>query len=257
MVDQSLIGLLETAKDPLEKIERQYPDGLTGNSAINFNAGIDKAIAIIRQQQADTDVGQVTQPTELSSTLNQEIKAAYEKRYFSEPLSEREWPAAAELFHFDEFAEGYEAALKSSEISVVDHDTVFRAVKKALDSTKSEHTNLSKTGVIMNAIQPYLKREAQSEIPYNADALDAANSAYWAHERSKINPYEVNVNDSIKTAVLAYEDVRYKQLAGIAKDLHYPDCWDITAYPTIFDALKEISHCSECRPVRESGTQDE
>ena len=30
---------------------------------------------------------------------------------------------------------------------------------------------------------------------------------------------------------------------ALAKAIHYPDCWDTMAYPTLFDALVEISHC--------------
>lgn len=35
-------------------------------------------------------------------------------------------------------------------------------------------------------------------------------------------------------------------LDKIAKELHYPDCWDTMAYPTIYDALYEMASCSEC-----------
>ena len=29
----------------------------------------------------------------------------------------------------------------------------------------------------------------------------------------------------------------------LARAIHYPECWDTMAYPTLFDALIEISHC--------------
>ena len=28
--------------------------------------------------------------------------------------------------------------------------------------------------------------------------------------------------------------------------LHYPECWDTMAYPTLLDAIKEISNCTVC-----------
>jgi hypothetical protein len=68
----------------------------------------------------------------IPDTLNQEIKAAFIKKYFSQPLAEREWPSAAELFHFDEFAEGYEAALKRSDMPSRSKD-----VQNALDDGMS------------------------------------------------------------------------------------------------------------------------
>ncbi len=41
----------------------------------------------------------------------------------------------------------------------------------------------------------------------------------------------------------------------IAKELHYPECWDTMAYPTIYDALMEMARCSECDKV--GGVSDE
>jgi hypothetical protein len=34
-----------------------------------------------------------------------------------------------------------------------------------------------------------------------------------------------------------------KQVEGIAKHIHYPECWDIMAYPTLVDAVCEITQC--------------
>lgn len=39
---------------------------------------------------------------------------------------------------------------------------------------------------------------------------------------------------------------RQDQLQYIAKSLHYPECWDTMAYPTIWDAIIEMAACSEC-----------
>jgi len=38
------------------------------------------------------------------------------------------------------------------------------------------------------------------------------------------------------------------ELARIGDALHYPKCWDTVAYPTIIDAIKEINHCTQCKP---------
>lgn len=35
------------------------------------------------------------------------------------------------------------------------------------------------------------------------------------------------------------------QFAAIAKHIHYPECWDTMAYPTLYDAVREITHCDE------------
>lgn len=39
-----------------------------------------------------------------------------------------------------------------------------------------------------------------------------------------------------------------KELASVAEAIHYPDCWDTAAYPTVVDAIGEIFTCSECNP---------
>lgn len=39
----------------------------------------------------------------------------------------------------------------------------------------------------------------------------------------------------------------YAQLTEIAEALHYPNCWDTAAYPTLVTAITEAySGCSEC-----------
>lgn len=45
-------------------------------------------------------------------------------------------------------------------------------------------------------------------------------------------------------------DVVERELLGdIARELHYPECWDTVAYPSIFNALLEIAACNECKPI--------
>jgi len=36
------------------------------------------------------------------------------------------------------------------------------------------------------------------------------------------------------------------ELSEISAALHYPERWDTSAYPTMLDAIKEISECSKC-----------
>ena len=54
----------------------------------------------------------------------------------------------------------------------------------------------------------------------------------------------------------AYEAAKPKEqpdeLSKIAKVIHYPSCWDVAVYPTIYDALYEMAGCvgcSECKPM--------
>jgi hypothetical protein len=90
-MSKSLIAALEAAKNPLEETERKYPDGLTGNSATNFNAGIDKAIEIIRgdasarEDEAVTAVDKngdsansPTNPDTLIQKLDESIQLSYQ-----------------------------------------------------------------------------------------------------------------------------------------------------------------------------------
>ncbi len=40
----------------------------------------------------------------------------------------------------------------------------------------------------------------------------------------------------------------------LASQIHYPDCWDTMAYPTLEDALWEIighQECSECVRIKD------
>ena len=39
---------------------------------------------------------------------------------------------------------------------------------------------------------------------------------------------------------------KLKELKQIADAIHYPDCWDTMAYPTLLSAIEEIG-CSECK----------
>lgn len=37
-----------------------------------------------------------------------------------------------------------------------------------------------------------------------------------------------------------------QQVVDLAKKIHYPECWDTMAYPTLYLALESIVDCSEC-----------
>jgi hypothetical protein len=44
-----------------------------------------------------------------------------------------------------------------------------------------------------------------------------------------------------------------RELAEIAKTIHYPDCWDTAAYPTIYSALNELAGCVGCSECKYPG----
>ena len=37
-----------------------------------------------------------------------------------------------------------------------------------------------------------------------------------------------------------------RELSEIASTLHYPECWDTAAYPTLLNVVEEIFVCSNC-----------
>ena len=39
-------------------------------------------------------------------------------------------------------------------------------------------------------------------------------------------------------------------LSKISNVIHYPMCWDTVAYPTLLDAIKEMSHCQLCEDLK-------
>ncbi|MFL0802407.1 MAG: hypothetical protein K6L81_01730 [Agarilytica sp.] len=47
-------------------------------------------------------------------------------------------------------------------------------------------------------------------------------------------------------------DLLKDKLRKVAESIHYPDCWDTAAFPSLFDALSEIgcnpSHCTKHQP---------
>ena len=47
-----------------------------------------------------------------------------------------------------------------------------------------------------------------------------------------------------------------KELEEVAEAIHYPDCWDTMAYPTLLDAITEINHCSACEAIQLSDCGD-
>lgn len=42
--------------------------------------------------------------------------------------------------------------------------------------------------------------------------------------------------------------VEKSMMDAIATDIHYPGCWCTTAYPTIFDAIREYAAAHGCNP---------
>ncbi len=37
-----------------------------------------------------------------------------------------------------------------------------------------------------------------------------------------------------------------KDIQVLAEAIHYPDCWDTMAYPTLLSAITEVNHCTTC-----------
>jgi len=54
-------------------------------------------------------------------------------------------------------------------------------------------------------------------------------------------------------------DAARAAMAGIATHIHYPECWDTAAYPTVVDAVREITHCdpAQCTHVQQDGKQQD
>lgn len=46
-------------------------------------------------------------------------------------------------------------------------------------------------------------------------------------------------------------------LRKIRKELHYPECWDTLAYPSVWHAIYEIASCNECKPLPTNNTPKE
>ncbi len=46
-----------------------------------------------------------------------------------------------------------------------------------------------------------------------------------------------------------------KDIQVLAEAIHYPDCWDTMAYPTLLSAIIEMNHCTTCanKHLKEGG----
>ena len=67
-----------------------------------------------------------------------------------------------------------------------------------------------------------------------------------------------NFNEKTGYTIPLYTQPTTNHLDEIAKVLHYPDCWDVAAYPTLEDAIieaKSWTHCTneDCQcPTKET-----
>lgn len=84
------------------------------------------------------------------------------------------------------------------------------------------------------------------------DVSDAVEAATWKYEELR---KDSAVTYAMSEAIKVYErmsapkrEISDERMIRIAKELHYPECWDTAAYPTIYDAIIEASRCSECNP---------
>lgn len=70
---------------------------------------------------------------------------------------------------------------------------------------------------------------------FEFDAIaNAANEAAKASSCRRTQSDNVEVNQ------------QQDALAKIGQTIHYPECWDTAAYPTIYDALHEMAACFGC-----------
>lgn len=59
-----------------------------------------------------------------------------------------------------------------------------------------------------------------------------------------------------------YYDETIKKELQIAKAIHYPNCWDTSAYPSLVSALWEMCDfdgteiCSTCKKIQEQGKKN-
>lgn len=54
---------------------------------------------------------------------------------------------------------------------------------------------------------------------------------------------EVAGSDRSEDCGQFFDKTAIESLERIAKNIHYPECWDTMAYPTVADAVCDITHC--------------
>jgi len=63
-------------------------------------------------------------------------------------------------------------------------------------------------------------------------------------ETTPITAQRKFIDKAIPAAQALVDGVKDDWLSYIAKEMHYPDCWDTVAYPTIYDAIGELARCN-------------
>jgi len=92
-------------------------------------------------------------------------------------------------------------------------------------------------------MKPKLSPERQAE--YDAMGLPLELCCIEEFALKASNAYHANQQE--------IEDLK-KQVERIARNIHYPECWDTGAYPTLADAVCEITYCDpkQCSHPKES-----
>lgn len=89
--------------------------------------------------------------------------------------------------------------------------------------------------------------EKQREIDRDA-LVDAVKDANFKLKGFKQPVHKDFAAAYIAKAVIEHlnaKPVESGELSKVAQNIHYPECWDTVAYPTLMDALREFT-CSEC-----------
>lgn len=99
-----------------------------------------------------------------------------------------------------------------------------------------------KARFIRDAVRPYLRTTEMERWCPSCGGNDADHPCAYPSENKRGCMRDERLN--------AFKPVSIKQpvfpaLEDIAKEMHYPDCWDTAAYPSLYDALYEMASCSE------------
>jgi hypothetical protein len=88
------------------------------------------------------------------------------------------------------------------------------------------------------------------EIEAEIEQLRMQNPVWWTHVDSNGLDVFVNMPFCLGEVALYAEPKPAQEIPDyVAKRMHYPECWDTSAYPTVLSALIESSQgCTDCNP---------
>lgn len=121
------------------------------------------------------------------------------------------------------------------------------ALANLIDPTVTGKTKILPSVSDTLEIAEFLRECAKRESVYLVRYKDAPMRVWYEKDSSGYCHYGDNPNYIRR---ILYTTPKVSEIESeLMKSLHYPRCWDTSAYPTLSDAVREFFKCAECNTV--------